>query len=51
MLLWLIGGRFENSCTLPGKWSVFKIFYRLYGWVYEILRLNPSVVEHNVGAI
>ena len=48
MLLWVMGVGFENTCTVPGKWNVFKVISRLYGWVDETLKLNPLAIEHRV---
>ena len=48
MLLWVMSVGSENTCTVPGRWNVFRVILRLYGWVYENLRLNPLVVEHRV---
>ena len=34
---------FENICTVAGKWNVFKVATRLYGWVYKILKTTPII--------
>ena len=39
---------FENTCTVPGKWNVFRVISKLYGWVCKTFRGNPLVVEHRV---
>ena len=46
---WCVG--FENTCTVPGKWNVFRVISRLYGWVCKTLRRNPLVFEHKVVVI
>ena len=48
MLLWVMSVGFEDTCTVPGKWNVFRVISRLFGRVYKTLRLNPLVVERNV---
>ena len=48
MLLWVMGVRFDNTCTVSGKWNVSRVIPRLYGWVYKTLRLSTLVVEHIV---
>ena len=48
MLLWLMGVRFDNTCAVSGEWNVSRVIPRLYGWVYNTLRLSPLVVEHSV---
>ena len=45
MLLWVMGVRFENTCKISGKWNVTRVVSRLYGLVYNILRLPPLLVE------
>ena len=41
-------GEFDNTCIVSGKWNVFRVALRLYGWVYKTLRLSPLVIEHSV---
>ena len=48
MLLRLMGVEFENTCTVSGKWNVFRVIPRLYGWVCKTLRLSPLVIEYSV---
>ena len=39
---------FDNTCTVSGRWNVFRVIPRLYGWVYKTLRLSPYVVKYNI---
>ena len=48
MLPRVMGVGFDNTCTVLGKWNVFRVILRIYGWVYKTLRLSPLVVEHSV---
>ena len=51
MLLWEMSVGFENTCTASGKWDVFRVISRLYGWVYKTWRLFPLADEHSVAVM
>ena len=41
MLLWVMVVGFDNTCTVFGKWNVYRVIPRLYGWLYKTLIIFP----------
>ena len=48
ILLWVMGLGFENTCTVSEKQNISRVISVLYGWVYKILRLLITAVEHSI---
>ena len=51
MLLWLMGMGFNITCAISGEWNASSFIPRLYGWVYNTLRLSALAVEHSVAVM
>ena len=48
MLPWMMGVRFENTCTVSGKWNVIRVVPRLYRWYIKFSGSFPLLVELQV---
>ena len=48
MLLWVMGVRFENTCTISGECNVSRVIPRCYEMVHKTLRLSLVSVEFGV---